>query len=181
VKSGALQLGTDATPIAVSGANEAANLLKLILQMGAALDEQDVPIDARWLLLSPYDRQILLQSDLGKAYLTGDSTSIVRTGKVGMIDRFNVYVSNMLPRGNADKAWVSGQTDPSTGAAYTEAAASARRMLIAGTKDAISFANQVTKAETLRNPNDFGDLVRGLTVFGRKVVTPKCLTIGIVA
>lgn len=181
VKSGALQLGTDATPIAVSGANESANLLKLILQMGAALDEQNVPESGRKLLMSPYDRQILMQSNLAQAYFTGDQSSIVRTGKIGMIDRFEVYVSNMLPRGAADKAWVSGQTDPSTGAAYTEAANTARRMLVACTKDAISFANQVTRAETLRNPNDFGDLVRGLTVYGRKVVTPKALAIGIVS
>jgi hypothetical protein len=179
-KSAALQLGTDATPISVSGANEAANLLKLILQMGAALDEQNVPESGRWLLMSPYDRQILMQSNLAQAYFTGDQSSIIRTGKIGMIDRFTVYVSNMLPRGAADKAWVSGQTDPSTGAAYTDAAATARRMVVAGTKDAITHASQVTKSEQVRNPNQFGDYVRGLNVYGRKIVKPEALTIGIV-
>jgi len=122
-----------------------------------------------------------MQSNLAQAYFTGDQSSIIRTGKIGMIDRFTVYVSNMLPRGAADKAWVSGQTDPSTGAAYTEAQNSGiRRMVVAGTKDAITYAGQVTKTETLRNQSDFGDLIRGLNVYGRKVVKPEALTVGIV-
>ncbi len=176
VKSGALTLGVDATPIATSTPS---NLLTLILQMGAALDEQNVPNDGRWLLLTPYDRQILMQTDLGKSYLTGDSSSIIRTGKIGMIDRFTVYVSNALPRGASGKAWVSGQTDPATGATYSGAAA--RRMVVAGTKHAATFANQVNKTETVRNPNDFGDLVRGLSIYGRKVVSPDALVVGVVA
>lgn len=176
VRSGALSLGTDATPIATS---TPANLLTLILQLAAALDEQNVPEEGRFLLLSPYDRQVLMQTNLAQAFFTGDSSSIVRTGKIGMIDRFTVYVSNMLPRGDAAKAWVPASVDPATGAAYVGAAA--RRMIVAGHKDAISFANQVNKTETLRNQGDFGDLVRGLTVYGRKVVKPEALAIGVVA
>jgi len=177
VKSGALNLGSDAAPIDTA---TAANLLNLILKMGAALDEQNVPESGRWLLLSPYDRQVLMQSNLAQAYFTGDQSSIVRTGKVGMIDRFTVYVSNLLPRCASDKAWVSGQTDPATGAAYDTVANAARRVVVGGTKDAITHASQVTKTETVRNPNDFGDLVRGLNVYGRKVVKPEALVIGVV-
>lgn len=176
VKSAALSLGTDATPIATS---TPANLLTLILQLGAALDEQNVPEAGRFLLLSPYDRQVLMQTNLAQAYFTGDNSSIVRTGKIGMIDRFTVYVSNMLPRGNAAKAWVASTVDPTTGATYSGAAA--RRMIIAGHKDAISFANQVNKTEQVRNPADFGDYVRGLSVYGRKVVKPEAFAIGVVA
>ena len=176
VKSGALSLGTDAVPISTA---TAANLLTLILQMGAALDEQNVPEAGRFLLLSPYDRQVLMQSNLAQAYFTGDASSIIRTGKIGMIDRFTLYVSNMLPRGAAAKAWVNGQADPSTGATY--AGAVARRMIVAGTKDAIAFANQINKTEQVRNPSDFGDYVRGLSVFGRKVVKPEALVIGVVS
>lgn len=178
VKSSALNLGTPDAPIDVTGT--AQNLLALILRMGAALDEQNVPESGRWLLLSPFDRQILMQSNLAQAYFTGDSQSIVRTGKIGMIDRFSVYVSNMLPRRAADKAWVSGQTDPSTGAAWDTTDNTAQRMVVAGTKDAITHASQVVKTEQLRNQSDFGDLVRGLNVYGRKVVKPEALTIGIV-
>jgi hypothetical protein len=177
VKSSALNLGTPDAPI---DTGTAANLLNLILKMGAALDEQNVPESGRWLLMSPYDRQVLMQSNLAQAYFTGDQSSIVRTGKIGMIDRFTVYVSNMLPRRAADKAWVSGQTDPSTGAAWDTTDNNAQRMIVAGTKDAITHASQVTKTEQLRNQSDFGDLVRGLNVYGRKVVKPEALTIGVV-
>jgi len=180
VKSGALQLGTDSSALDVSHATTgAATLLKTILSLGAVLDEQNVPESGRWLLMSPYDRQILMQSNLAQAYFTGDQSSIVRTGKIGMIDRFSVYVSNMLPRGAASKAWVSGQTDPSTGATYGSAVA--RRMIVAGTKDAFTHAAQVNKTETVRNPADFGDLVRGLQVYGRKVVKPEAAAIAVVA
>lgn len=177
VKSGALNLGTADAPIDTATAS---NLLNLILKMGAALDEQNVPEAGRWLLLSPYDRQVLMQSNLAQAYFTGDQSSIVRTGKIGVIDRFTVYVSNMLPRRAADKYWVSGQTDPSTGSAWDTTDNNAQRMIVAGTKDAISFASQVSKTETLRNQNDFGDLVRGLQVYGRKVTKPEALVLGVV-
>ena len=50
-----------------------------------------------------------------------------------------------------------------------------------GTKHAATFANQVNKTETVRNPNDFGDLVRGLSIYGRKVVSPDALVVGVVA
>jgi hypothetical protein len=175
IKSANLNLGTDAVPISTATPG---NLLTLILSLATAMDEQNVPEDGRFLLISPYDRQVLMNTTLAQAYFTGDSTSIVRTGLVGTIDRFKVYVSNMLPRGAAAKAWVASSIDPATGAAYVGAAA--RRMVIAGHKDAVSFANQVNKTEQVRNPNDFGDFVRGLSVYGRKVVKPEALAIGVV-
>jgi hypothetical protein len=174
-KSGVLNLGVDGTPIATS---TPANLLTLILNMGAVLDEQNVPEAGRFLLLSPYDRQVLMSTNLAQAYFTGDSSSIVRTGKIGMIDRFTVYVSNMLPRGGLNKGWVTGSAATSTGVANTSAI---RRCVIAGHKDAISFAAQVNKTEQVRNPSDFGDFVRGLSVYGRKVVKPEAFAFGVVA
>ena len=53
-------------------------------------------------------------------------------------------------------------------------------VLIAGHKSAITFASQFTKTETVRNPSDFGDLVRGLQVYGMKVVKPEALAIAVV-
>lgn len=176
VKSAILNLGTDLVPI--DATTSSANLLTLILNMGAVLDEQNVPETGRWLLMSPYDRQLLMTTTLAQAYFTGDQHSIVRTGKVGMIDRFTVYVSNMLPRGGTAKGWVSGQTALASGG--TMGSAVNRRCVIAGTKDAISFASQVNKTEQVRNPSDFGDFIRGLNVYGRKVVKPEALALGVV-
>lgn len=170
--SAAYNLGTDAAPI--DGTASPAALLNTILRMSAALDEQNVPEDGRWLIISPYERQILMQSNIAQAYFTGDQSSIVRTGKIGMLDRFSVYVSNLLPKGAASKALVSGLADPATGSSAT---AEARRTMIAGTNQAVSFAATIDKTEPLRNQTDFGDIVRGLAVYGRKVVKPEALVV----
>ena len=176
VKSAALNLGTDLVPVLTS---TPANLLALILNMGAVLDEQNVPDEGRWLIMSPFDRQILMQTNLAQAYFTGDNSSIVRTGRIGMIDRFNVYVSNMLPRGGTAKGWVTASAATSTGG--TMSSAINRRCMIAGNKDAISFANQVNKTEQVRNPADFGDFIRGLSVYGRKVVKDDAFCFAVVS
>ena len=170
--SAAYNLGTDTAPVDQSSA---ANVLNAILRMSSVLDEQNVPEDGRWLVMTPYDRHLLMQSNLAQAYFTGDASSTIRTGKIGMIDRFTVYVSNLLPRGAAGKALVSGLTDTSTGGAVADA--KTRRTMIAGTKAAVSFAMTVNKTEPLRNQTDFGDIVRGLAVYGRKTVKPEALVV----
>jgi hypothetical protein len=170
--SAAYNLGTDVSPIDQATPE---NVLKAILRMSTVLDEQNVPEDGRWLVLTPFDRHLLMQSTLAQAYFTGDNSSVIRSGKIGSIDRFDVYVSNLLPRGAAGKALVAGLTDPATGGAVANA--KARRIMVAGTKAAGSFAMTVNKTEPLRNQTDFGDIVRGLAVYGRKVVKPEALVI----
>lgn len=173
--SAAYNLGTDTTPIDQATPE---NVLKAILRMSTVLDEQNVPEDGRFLILSPYDRHLLMQSSIAQAYFTGDQSSTIRTGKIGMLDRFSVYVSNLLPRGEAGKALVAGLSATSTGGAVTNA--KARRVMIAGTKAATSFAMTINKTEPLRNQTDFGDIVRGLAVYGRKVVKPEALAVAVV-
>jgi hypothetical protein len=170
--SASYDLGTDVAPIDQSTAE---NVLNAILRMSSVLDEQNVPEDGRFLIITPYDRHLLMQSSIAQAYFTGDNASVVRTGKIGMLDRFSVYVSNLLPKGEAGKALVSGLDATSGGADLTNA--KARRTMIAGTNHAISFAMTVDKTEPLRNQTDFGDIVRGLAVYGRKVVKPEALVI----
>ena len=174
-RSAAFNLGTDTTPVDQS---TPANVLNTILAMSAVLDEQNVPESDRWLIMTPRDRNLLMQTDIAQAYFTGDNSSIVRTGKIGMLDRFTVYVSNLLPHGEAGKALVSGQSATSSGAHLSSA--KARRMMVAGHKSACSFASQIAKTEPLRNQTDFGDIVRGLAVYGRKVVKSDALATAIV-
>ena len=173
--SAAYNLGTDTAPIDQATPE---NVLKAILRMSTVLDEQNVPEDGRWLVISPYDRHLLMQSNIAQAYFTGDAQSTIRSGKIGMLDRFTVYVSNLLPRGVAGKALVAGLTDPATGGAVSNA--KARRLMVAGTKAAMSFAMTVNKTEPLRNQTDFGDIVRGLAVYGRKTVKPEALVTALV-
>ena len=168
-------LGTDAAPIDQATPK---NVLEAILRMSAALDEQNVSEDGRWLILSPFDRQLLMQTDIAQAYFTGDAASTIRTGKIGMLDRFEVYVSNLLPKGAAGKGMVKGLAATSSGATVSNALN--RRMMVAGTKQACAFASQISKTEPLRNQTDFGDIVRGLSVYGSKVIKPEALVTALV-
>jgi len=173
--SGEYDLGTDTAPVDQATPS---NILKTILRMSAALDEQNVPEEGRWLIITPYDRQLLMQTDIAQAYFTGDASSTIRSGKIGMLDRFEVYVSNLLPKGAAGKALVPGLAATSSGADVTNA--KARRMMVAGTKASCAFASQISKTEPLRNQTDFGDIVRGLAVYGRKVIKDEALITSLV-
>ena len=176
-KSASYALGTDAAPVTLT----AANVVQKVLELASVLDEQNVPDSDRWLVIDPATRALLFQSDLAKAYATGDATSPVRNGKVGTIDRFTIYVSNQLPKGAAGTAtpWTSG--DGSETSVTTTGTVAKRRAIIAGHKSAITFASQFTKTETVRNPNDFGDFIRTLNVYGFKVIKPESLALLVAA
>ena len=137
----------------------ASNILEKTLDMSKALDELNIPEEGRFIVLSPEFVSLLKQSELRQAYLTGDATSPLRNGQVGMIDRFTVYQSNLLltPASGTDSG-------------YTH--------VLAGHPKAITFASQFTNTETVRLESTFGDGVRGLKVYGRKVVTPNALVVG---
>jgi hypothetical protein len=170
--SGGYNLGTDVTPIDATNPN---NVLQAILRMSSVMDEQNVPPDGRFLIISPYDRHLLLQTNIAATFFSGDSTSIQRTGKIGTLDRFTVYVSNLLPRAEAGKGYVMARASTDKGTVVS--GAKARRMMVAGTKHAVSFAASIEKTEPMRDPTDFGDIVRGLAIYGRKVVKPETLVI----
>ena len=171
--SGAYNLGTNSAPVTLTSSN----ILQLITSLSAVLDEQNVPETDRFLVMDPTTRQILMNSNIGQAQFMGDEKSVLRSGKIGVIDRFSAYVTNNLPLGAAGKAFASA--DGLSGGA-TLGGALKRRCILAGHKTAITFASQMTKMETVRNPNDFGDYIRGLNVYGHKLVKPESLAVAIV-
>ena len=83
--------------------------------------------------------------------------------RLGMIDRFTIYVSNLLPAG------VAG------GLAAGEYA------MYAGHSHGLTFASQVSKVETLRSEMTFGNILRGLQVYGYKVIDGTAISQAIVA
>ncbi len=144
--SGAYDIGSDSAPLVVTRSN----IVEKIVEMGAILDEQNIPDDGRFLIIPVWMSSLLKTSDLKQAYLTGDSTSPIRNGLIGMIDRFNIYVSNLLYM-------------PS----YTE--------VLFGSPKALTFATQITKTKVQDNPDGFGMLYRGLQVYGYEVILPEAL------
>jgi hypothetical protein len=112
------------------------------------------------LVLPPWICSMIKKSDLQNANQSGDSTSIARNGKLGIIDRFTIYQSNNLPIRGDD------------GAVAAAADADAQYKIMGGTTQFATFASQFVKTETLRLESRFGDAIRGLKVYGYKVVQP---------
>lgn len=150
---------TGATTIGAQTTITSSNILEEILTLSKTLDELNIPEEGRFIVLSPEFISMLKQSELRQAYLTGDATSPLRNGLVGMVDRFKVFQSNMVytPAAGGD-------------AGYTH--------VLAGHPKALSFASQFTNTETVRMESTFGDQVRGLKVFGSKVIVPDALCVG---
>ncbi len=148
-----------ATTIGSQTTITASNILENILAAAQALDELNIPEEGRFYVMSPEFVSKLKQSELRQAYLTGDDESPLRNGRVGVVDRFTIYQSNMLftPGSGSD-------------AGFTH--------VLAGHPKAISFASQFTNTETVRLQDTFGEAVRGLKVFGSKVVVPDALYVG---
>jgi hypothetical protein len=165
VISNNLNLGIKGTPVTVVGTGATAgqvNLIDLLLRMGQALDEQNIPEVGRWVVMSSACGRMIKQSELRQAYLSGDPVSMLRNGRLGMIDRFTIYISNLLP---------SSATDATNYAA-------GEQPIFAGHAHGLTFASQISKVETLRSELTFGQILRGLQVYGYQVVDSTALVEG---
>ena len=170
--SGTINLGVTGTPVPVV-ANQAnppvagqVTVLQIVLRLGLVLDELNIPEQGRWVVMPAWCAALIKGSELRQAYLSGDQTSILRNGRLGMIDRFTLYVSNLLPKG------------PVTG---PPALAAGEWVIYAGHAHALTFASQISKVETLRSEFTFGTLLRGLQVFGYKVIDGIALAQAVVS
>lgn len=151
-QSASFNLGTQAAPLTI----DKTNVTDLIVDMGTVLDEANCPEQGRWLVIPAKMAGLIKKSELKDASLSGDGTSLLRNGRLGMIDRFMIYVSHnlLLNAGNYH--------------------------IMAGTKQGITFASQMTEMETLRATTTFGNIIRGLQVYGYEVVKPEALTSAVV-
>lgn len=130
------------------------NALKYISIAAQKLDEANVPQQGRWMIVPPWFAHKLV---LMKIVQQTDNTEVVRAGLLGMgLYGFTFYVSNNITNG-------------------TPAADDACIMF--GYRGSISLAVQVVKTETARPALDggFKTLVKGLVVYGAKVVRPNTL------
>jgi hypothetical protein len=160
-----LNLGIKGTPITVVGrqANPPVagqiEIIDVLLRLGQALDEQNIPEAGRWVVMSSACGRQIKQSELRQAYLSGDPVSMLRNGRLGMVDRFTIYISNLLP---------SVATDATNFAA-------GEQPIFAGHAHGLTFASQISKVETLRSELTFGQILRGLQVYGYQVVDPTAI------
>lgn len=145
-----IDLGVAGDPVGLT----AANVLDWIVDLGTTLDEQNVPETDRCLILPARIVGLIKKSDLRDASIAGDGQSIVRNGRVGMVDRFTLFLSNLMQQVNP------GEYE-----------------IMAIHKSALTFAAQMDEEKLVHmlNPSKHGELIRGLMVYGYKVLKPESL------
>jgi hypothetical protein len=138
--------------------------LQIIARMARLQDVQNVDSRGRWLVVDPVFVEMLkdedsrlLNADFGGA---GLQNGLVLNNLHG----FRVYVSNNLPAAG-------------TGAGTSTAAPQSTNygVIVAGHDNAVASAEQINKVETYRDPDSFADIVRGMHMYGRKILRPEAL------
>jgi hypothetical protein len=127
-----INLGIKGTPLSVVGRNAGSGQIELVdilLRMGQVLDEQNIPEVGRWVVMPAWAGRMIKQSELRQAYLSGDSVSMLRNGRLGMVDRFTIYISNLLPNNSTDSTNFSSGEWP----------------IFAGHAHGLTFASQISK------------------------------------
>lgn len=141
-------VGSTSDPVTLSKSTIYENFVNLALKLKNA---DAVRAGVRpWVVINPTIESYLLQSsEFINAYNVADTT--LREGAIGRIAGMDVLVSTNLTEVN-DMYYV-----------------------LAGTNEAITFASQLAKIESLRDKDTFSDLVRGLYLYGAKTVQPNAL------
>jgi len=131
--------------------------MDILASSAKILHANDVPTDNRWFLASPefYEQLGNASSKLMDASITGDGSSPLRNGQViaGMVNGFKLYMTNNFAA--------------STTSNYFK--------ILAGHMSSTATANAIAKTEVVRDQESFADIVRGLHVFGRKVLRSDAL------
>ncbi|MER7874836.1 N4-gp56 family major capsid protein [Streptomyces solisilvae] len=131
-----------------------ADAYDLLVDLGVTLDEDNVPSEGRWVVVTPKFHG-LLQKD-SRFVAAGDpaAASTRANGLVGSAAGFTIRKSNNAPDG------------PGAGAG---------KLIIAGYSGAVTYAEQINNTEAARKEKGFADIVKGLHLYGAKVVRSTAL------
>jgi hypothetical protein len=168
-------LGTANAPINVETDDNGINLL---LAMARLLDDQSVPEENRWFVAPPifYEKMFQAGNKLAEVQVTGDATSPLRNGLAlpGTFAGFRCYKSTALnSTGGTDQVTL-------TDASATLATDGSENVVLAGHMSAVSTASHIAKTEVVRSTESFSDVIRGLHVFGRKVLRQEAVVRGVI-
>ena len=164
-------LGTASAPITVETDDAGINLMLL---MARTLDDQSVPEENRWFVAPPifYEKMFQAGNKIAEVQVTGDASSPLRNGLAipGTLAGFRCYKSTALnSTAGTDQVTLSGvATDAS------------ENIVLAGHMSSTSTASHIAKTEVVRSTESFSDVIRGLHVFGRKVLRPEAMVRGVI-
>jgi len=135
----------------------------IVSRMARLLDQQQVDTQGRWLVVDPVFMEILRDED--SRFLNADfgESGGLRNGLVlNNLHGFRVYTSSNLP--------AVGTGAGTTGSANQNANFG---VIVAGHDSAVATAEQINKTETYRDTDSFADIVRGMHLYGRKILRPE--------
>ena len=135
----------------------------IVSRMARLLDQQQVDTSGRWVVLDPIMLEILRDEDSRLLQTDWGESGGLRNGLVlKNFHGFRVYTSSNLP--------AVGTGAGTTGSANQNANYG---VIVAGHDSAIATAEQINKTETYRDPDSFADIVRGMHLYGRKILRPE--------
>ena len=149
-------IGSDATPTVLTAAADAYNTL---VKMAVKLDEANVAKTGRWIVVPAWYHALLLLDARFVQAGTASANGVLRNGEVGKAAGFTIYISNNVATGTSTHA-------TNTGTTYK---------IMCGYEQTISFAEQIVDVEAYRPEKRFSDAVKGLHLYGAKVVRPDTM------
>ena len=155
-------------PGATSLSTSTISPLSVVARMARKMDTANVDSRGRWLVVDPVFVEMLKDED--SRLLNADfGGSGLQNGLVlNNLHGFRVYVSNNLPA-EGTGAGTSGATLRQTNYG----------VIVAGQDEAVASAEQINKVENYRDPDSFADIVRGMHLYGRKILRPEALVTAI--
>ena len=160
-----LGVASEVTSIPVS-AGGTYTPLAVLNRMKRIQDQNNVPAEGRWVVVDPVFVEELM--DESSKFINNDFGSagdMLRNGRLGGTVRgFQLYVSNNLPSEGTGAATVA------TGGSETNFG-----VIVAGHSSAVATAQRINKVETVRDNDHFADVVRGLHMYGAKILRPEAI------
>ena len=141
-----------------------ASPLMVISRMGRLLDQQNVDTQGRWLVIDPVFIELLKDEDSRLLNADFGGAGLQNGLVINNLHGFTVYTSNHLP---------SVGTGPATTGSANQN--SNFGVIVAGHSSAVATAEQINKTETYRDPDSFADIVRGMHLYGRKILRPEAI------
>lgn len=153
-------------PVAANGgAGAITSPLQILNRISRKMDQANVETENRWVVVDPVFAELLMDEDSKLINRDYGGEGEVRNGRLpGTVRGFRIYKSNNLPSlGNGPDITASAGSETDFG------------VLVAGHDSAVATAEQIAKTEKFRSPDHFADVVRGMQLYGRKVLRPEGL------
>jgi hypothetical protein len=153
-------------PLAAGGgAGGITSPLQVLNRIARKMDQANVDTEGRWIVVDPVFAEILMDENsklINRDFGGGEE---LRNGRMpGTIRGFRVYKSNNLPYlGTGTDTTLSTGSETNFG------------IIVAGHDSAVATAEQIAKTESFRSPDTFADIVRGMQLYGRKILRAEAL------